>query len=84
MQKTSTRKSFLITRYPSFTLLAASSKTSTSKPGMGHPTVHGLSGITGSTPGIAPPNRNQAQNQGKMGGDSIYYRQNTSPAGPTN
>src|SRR3954451_14145847 len=46
---------FLITRYPWLTLLPISSKMSASKPGTGHPTVHGLSGITGSTLSIAPP-----------------------------
>src|SRR5215216_2973168 len=46
---------FLITKYPWLTLLPASSKTSASKPGTGHPTVQGLSGMTGSTLSIAPP-----------------------------
>src|SRR5690242_509161 len=49
----------LMTRYPSppfsVILLPESSKISATKPGMGHPTVQGLSAMTGSTLTIAPP-----------------------------
>src|SRR6185312_7000317 len=46
---------FLMTRYPSPALLPPSPKTPASKPGMGHPTVQGLRGITGRALMIAPP-----------------------------
>src|SRR5919202_5201384 len=46
---------FLITKYPSFVFLPTSSKTSASKPGTGHPTVQGISCITGNALNIAPP-----------------------------
>src|SRR5581483_398715 len=46
---------FLMTRYPSLARLPSSSKTSASKPGMGHPTVQGFSDITGRALTIAPP-----------------------------